>query len=103
MKHGFELHGFFLEPKTVYLEALLYIQIWEFAQKFDKFPINVHLHMQRKLSDWQAKTNNHHRNRKVWNKNYNFDKSDKNGKFPTNVHSHYGNTGCGVFKRGVQN
>ena len=24
MKHGFELHGFFLEPKTAYLEALLY-------------------------------------------------------------------------------
>ena len=25
MKHGFELHGFFLEPKTAYLEALLYL------------------------------------------------------------------------------
>ena len=25
MKHGFELHGFFLEPKSAYLEALLYI------------------------------------------------------------------------------
>ena len=24
MKCGFELHGFFLEPKTAYLEALLY-------------------------------------------------------------------------------
>ena len=24
MKHGFELHGFFLEPKSAYLEALLY-------------------------------------------------------------------------------
>ena len=28
MKHGFELHGFFLEPKTAYLEALLYLQIF---------------------------------------------------------------------------
>ena len=27
MKCGFELHGFFLEPKTAYLEALLYIYI----------------------------------------------------------------------------
>mgnify|MGYP001469040469 CR=1 FL=1 len=26
MKHGFELLGFFLEPKTAYLEALLYLQ-----------------------------------------------------------------------------
>ena len=25
MKHGFELHGFFLEPKSAYLEALLYM------------------------------------------------------------------------------
>ena len=24
MKHGFELHGFFLEPKSAYLKALLY-------------------------------------------------------------------------------
>ena len=26
MKHGFELHGFFLEPKSAYLEALLYLK-----------------------------------------------------------------------------
>ena len=25
-KHGFELHGFFLEPKSAYLEALLYFK-----------------------------------------------------------------------------
>ena len=27
MKHGFELHGFFLDPKSAYLEALLYIEL----------------------------------------------------------------------------
>ena len=25
-KRGFALHGFFLEPKTAYLEALLYVE-----------------------------------------------------------------------------
>ena len=28
MKHGFELHGFFLEPKSAYLEALLYPEMF---------------------------------------------------------------------------
>ena len=33
MKHGFELHGFFLVPKTAYLEALLYMD-WALTKYF---------------------------------------------------------------------
>ena len=33
-KHGFELHGFFLEPKTAHLEALLYFQNFAFLRNF---------------------------------------------------------------------
>jgi hypothetical protein len=40
-KRGFELHGFFLEPKTAHLEALLYFLIAADIDTFD--PNSLHI------------------------------------------------------------